>query len=166
MISTHDLAITLMTLGGLLIAGIAAQWLGQKTAIPRVTLLIGLGLAVGPTGADIISKVAQQTFPWISHVTLAMVGFLLGGKLHVKFLRSQGRAIFSSSLWITLFTWAAVSLACGWLAGNWPLALIFGAIATATDPAATHDIIQESGIQNEFTDRLLGIVSLDDVSPF
>jgi Kef-type K+ transport system membrane component KefB len=162
-VETPDLAISFTTLGSLLIAGLAAQWLGRKTAIPRVSLLIGLGILAGPTGADLIGDVAQRTFPWISHVTLALVGFLLGGKLHIRFLRSQGRAIFSTSLWITLMTWGIVTLAAGLLTGDWPLALLFGAIATATDPAATRDVIRESGIQNLFTDRLLGIVSLDDV---
>ena len=63
--------------------------------------------------------------------------FTLGGKLHLRFLRRQGRAILSSSLWITLVTWLCVTLACGLLTGDWPLALLFGAVATATDPAAT-----------------------------
>ena len=150
-------------MGSLLLAGLAAQWLGQKTAIPRVSLLICLGVAVGPTGADLLGDVADQTFPWISHIALAMVGFLLGGKLHLSFLRASREAIISSSLWITLLTWLVVMLVCGWLTGDWPLALLLGAIATATDPAATLDVVRESGIQNTFTDRLLGIVSLDDV---
>ena len=162
-IETQDLAISFTTLGGLMIVGLAAQWLGQKTSIPRVSLLIGLGILAGPSGADLVSRVAQQTFPWISHITLAWVGFLLGGKLHLRFLRRQGRSILSSSLWITLVTWVCVTLACGWLTGDWPLALLFGAVATATDPAATQDVIHESGKENVFTDRLLGIVSLDDV---
>ena len=148
-----DVAITFTTLGGLLIAGLAAQWLGQKTAVPRVTLLICLGVAVGPSGANIITDVAQSTFPWIAHITLATVGFLLGGKLHIKFLRKQGKAIFSTSIWVTLCTWAIVTLACGLLSGNWALGLMLGAIATATDPAATRDVIRESGIDNNFTDR-------------
>ena len=155
-VETQDLALSFTTLGGLMIVGLAAQWLGQKTAIPRVSLLIGLGILVGPTGADLVSEVAQKTFPWISHITLALVGFLLGGKLHIRFLRRQGQAILSSSLWITLVTWVCVTLACGWLTGDWPLALLFGAIATATDPAATQDVIHESGKENIFTDRLLG----------
>ena len=162
-IATSELAVSFTALGSLMIAGLVAQWLGQKTAIPRVSLLIGLGIIAGPTGADLISTVAQKTFPWISHVTLAMVGFLLGGKLHVSFLRRQGQAILSSSLWITLLTWGIVTLVCAWLTGDWALALLIGAIATATDPAATRDVILESKTQNLFTDRLLGIVSLDDV---
>jgi Kef-type K+ transport system membrane component KefB len=160
---TPDIAMSFIILGGLLLAGLGAQWLGQKTAIPRVTLLIALGIAVGPAGADILGDVAERTFPWITHITLALVGFLLGGKLHKRFLDQQGPLILSSSLQITIITWLLVTLACGWFTGNWPAALLLGAIATATDPAATHDVIKESGKQNAFTDRLLGIVSLDDV---
>lgn len=38
-----------------MILGLAAQWLGQKSSIPRVTLLIGLGILAGPSGADLVS---------------------------------------------------------------------------------------------------------------
>ena len=70
-----------------------------------------LGVAVGPGGLDLITCVARDTFPWVTHVTLAMVGFLLGGKLHVKLMRRQGKAIFTSSVWVTLATWAIVTVA-------------------------------------------------------
>lgn len=158
-----ELAAIFASLGGLMIAGLAAQWLGSRTAIPRVTLLICLGVAVGPSGLDFVTCVARDTFPWITHITLAMVGFLLGGKLHIKLMRRQGQAIFTSSVWVTLTTWAIVTVACALVSGNWVLGLMLGSIATATDPAATHDVIRESGIDNDFTDRLIGIVSLDDI---
>ena len=42
------------------------------------------------------------------------------------------------------------------------IALIFGAIATATAPAAVVMVIQEYRSKGEFTDTLLGIVAIDD----
>jgi Kef-type K+ transport system membrane component KefB len=49
------------------------------------------------------------------------------------------------------------------LAGVDPgLALVLGAIATATAPAAMTDVIRQSGINNSFTDTLKGIVGIDD----
>ncbi|GAB1262535.1 cation:proton antiporter [Aurantivibrio plasticivorans] len=157
------LATVFISLGSLLIAGLAAQWIGKKTAIPRVTLLITLGIAVGPSGFDLVSDLAQETFPWISHIALAMVGFLLGGKLHLRWLKAQGAAVISASIWVTVATWLAVSLAVALIFNNWPLALLLGAAATATDPAATRDVIEESNQSTPFTEKLLGIVALDDV---
>ncbi len=160
---TSEFAKIFISLGGLLILGLLAQWLGQRTAIPRVTILIALGILVGPTGFDVISQVARDTFPWISQITLAIVGFILGGKLHFRFLNKHGRDMVSTSLWVTLITWVVVVITSGLLSGDWPLAFIFGAIATATDPAATKDVVTESGQNNLFTQLLLGIVALDDV---
>ncbi len=48
-VETQDLAISFTTLGGLMILGLAAQWLGQKSSIPRVSLLIGLGMLMRVT---------------------------------------------------------------------------------------------------------------------
>ena len=88
---------------------------------------------------------------------------MLGGKLHQSFLREHGKTVLASSIWITVSTWATVTVACGLLTGDWPLALLFGAVATATDPAATHDVIKEQRFKGTFANQLLGIVSLDDV---
>jgi Kef-type K+ transport system membrane component KefB len=41
--------------------------------------------------------------------------------------------------------------------------LILGALAAATDPAATVDVIEESGARGKFTDTLFGVVAVDDV---
>ena len=43
------------------------------------------------------------------------------------------------------------------------LALLLGAIATATAPAAIADVIHQSGIRNGFSETLSGIVAIDDV---
>jgi Kef-type K+ transport system membrane component KefB len=43
------------------------------------------------------------------------------------------------------------------------LALLLAAIATATAPAATSDVIAQSGANNGFTQTLRGIVAIDDV---
>jgi Kef-type K+ transport system membrane component KefB len=42
------------------------------------------------------------------------------------------------------------------------MVLLLGAIATATDPAATLDAIRESGRESRFADVLTGVVAIDD----
>ncbi len=42
------------------------------------------------------------------------------------------------------------------------LSLLLAGIATATDPAATQDVVRQTGASGPFTDTLLGIVAIDD----
>lgn len=160
---TDVIAPHLASLGSLLLLGLCAQWLATKTKLPRVTLLILLGIALGPSGFNLIGEVVNQEFAWISTVALAMVGFLLGGKLDRRFLRAQGKMVLSYSIIITLTTWLSVALAMGLLLDQWALGFLLGAIATATDPAAVHDVINENKHQDDYADQLLGIVALDDI---
>lgn len=95
-------------------------------------------------------------------MALTMVAFLLGGSLTKKNLQAHGKSILLVSLSIVIVTLLLVSLGL-WLLGlDIELALLLGAIATATDPAATQDAIRQSGIKNAFTDTLKGIVAIDD----
>jgi NhaP-type Na+/H+ or K+/H+ antiporter len=160
---TDLIAIHLASLGSMLLLGLSAQWLAHKLNLPRVTLLILLGIAIGPSGLDLVSEVATAEFEWISTVALAMVGFLLGGKLTRKFIAKQGRIVLNHSIIITLATWLTVALAMGLLLDQWALGLLLGAIATATDPAAVHDVINEHKNGNDYNKQLLGIVALDDI---
>ncbi len=157
-----DLASALMSLGALFLAGLAADALGHRTRLPRVTLLLGCGLLVGPAGFDLMPVVLTEMYPVISIIALSMVAFLLGGELSLKALRAHGKAIVLISLSIVLVTLPLVAAGL-WLIGV-PLAaaLVLGALATATDPAATYDVIHQTGVENRFTHTLKGIVAIDD----
>ncbi len=157
-----DLAGFLVTLGVLFLAGLAADQLGQATRVPRVTLLLILGLAAGNGGFDVIPDEVAEWFDELSIVALTMVAFLLGGSLSRKNLRKHGRSIFAISISIVISTVLVVTLgltAAGTAGG---LALLLGAIATATAPAAMTDVIRQSGTKNGFTKSLKGIVAIDD----
>ncbi len=60
---------------------------------------------------------------------------------------------------------SAVVVSGGLLLAGVPLALalLFGGIATATAPAATYDVIKQSGRKGAFVETLEGIVAIDDV---
>ncbi|WP_421053244.1 cation:proton antiporter [Leisingera sp. D0M16] len=146
----------------LFLAGLAADQLGQVTRLPRVTMLLILGLAAGSSGLDLIPNEVARWFEELSIIALTMVSFLLGGSLTRKNLARHGRAIFAISVSIVICTLLVVSL--GLAAAGLPvgLALLLGAIATATAPAAMTDVIRQSGAKNGFTDTLKGIVAIDD----
>lgn len=157
-----DLAGFLITLGVLFLTGLAADQVGRVTRMPRVTLLLLLGIAIGDAGLDIIPEDVTQWFDEVSIVALTMVAFLLGGSLTRKSLASHGPAIFAISLSIVLATLIIVTVGLSFLGLASGLAALLAAIATATAPAAMTDVIRQSGVENGFTDTLKGIVAIDD----
>ena len=102
-------------------------------------------------------------FDPISIVALTMVAFLLGGTLTRNNLARHGVTILSISFSIVAVTLLVISVGLILVGVPAGLAMILGAIGTATAPAAMNDVIHQSGIENGFTDTLKGIVAIDDV---
>ncbi|MCA0930112.1 cation:proton antiporter [Ruegeria profundi] len=152
----------LVTLGVLFLAGLAADQLGRATRLPRVTLLLLLGVSIGDAGLNVIPDDVAQWFDEVSIVALTMVAFLLGGSLTRKNLIRHGLAIFTISIAIVLATLVIVTTGLSLLGLASGLALLLASIATATAPAAMADVIHQSGVKNDFTDTLKGIVAIDD----
>ncbi|GGD78832.1 cation:proton antiporter [Lacimicrobium alkaliphilum] len=152
----------LITVGGLLLAGLAVEGIGRHTPLPRVTLLLAFGFVIGPSGIDVLPDIQQTWFPVIANIALLMIGFLLGEKL-VRLLTGRlGDTILKVSIYNVVITVVVV------LAGLWlfdvPLimALLLAAIASATAPAATTDVIEEARAKGPFTSVLTGVVAIDD----
>jgi len=92
-----------------------------------------------------------------------MVAFLLGGKLSNVHLKNSGRDVAVISAGAVLVTAFVVFAGLALLGVAPALALVLAALATATDPAATNDVIRQYRSKGPFTTILSGIVALDDV---
>lgn len=152
----------LLTLGALFLAGLAADTLARRLALPRVTVLLLIGIAAGPAGLAVIPSGAHALFETLSTAALALVAFLLGNALTRAKLAAHGRAILLVSWAIVLATLAVVTVGLAAIGVPLALALVLAAIASATDPAATADVLAQSRAEGGFADRLRGIVAVDD----
>lgn len=152
----------LITLGAILFLGMATDYVGKHTFLPRVTLLLLLGIVVGPEGFDMVPAIIINRFDLIANMTLLIVGFLLGGKLSRKMFHAHGSQLLWISVSAALITSMVVFL--GLLAVGMPLevAILIGSIASATAPAATVNIVDEIETSTPFSDILLAIVAVDD----
>ncbi|NBB68700.1 MAG: cation:proton antiporter, partial [Alphaproteobacteria bacterium] len=157
-----DLALIITTLGALLLLGLVGDLLSRALPLPRVTLLVLFGVAIGPPGLDLLPAQAADWYPLISDLALLMVGFLLGGKLSRETLGEVGTQVLT----ISAFEVVGVSLAVllGLLAVGVPVevALLLAGIAPASAPAAVINVTEQLGAKGRYTDTLLGIVALDD----
>lgn len=157
-----NVAEVMLVIGGILLAALAADTLGRRTRLPRVTLLLLLGLAVGPSGMALIPDGVEAWYPLTADLALVMVAFLLGGELTVSTLRQHGRDVMTVSLVVVVVT--AIVVLTGLVLAGFPteLAILLGVIATSTDPAAVADVVHESRARGPTTRVLLGVVAVDD----
>ena len=157
-----ELHLVFLVLGGLLLIGVLADEVGRRTRLPRVSLLIVLGIAVGPSGFDLLPPAFQNLFEFLASAALTMVAFLLGGRLSMATLRSHGKTILTVSAAAVILT--ALIVGIGLIVVGTPVvvALLLAGIATATAPAATQDVVRQIRAEGPFTDTLLGIVAIDD----
>ena len=155
-------ALTLITLGLLFLGGLATDYIGRHTFIPRVSALIVFGFLIGPSALDILPDMSKEWFPYVTDMVLVMVGFLLGSSLTFEGFKESGRIVFAISICVVIVTTLLVSLGLWILGLPLPLALLCGGIASSTAPTATMDVVHELRLKNRPSQILLRVVAIDD----
>ncbi|MEA3289460.1 MAG: cation:proton antiporter [Campylobacterota bacterium] len=155
----------LFIIGIIFFFGLAADVLGRKTSIPRVTFLIITGIILGPSVLNILPKhFVNNWFETITIIALGMVGFLLGQQFTLKSLKDMGKTVFSIAIGKVLFAFLFISITLVFLFNiPFEVSLILASIATATAPAAVYETVNELKIDNKFSKKLLAIVAFDDI---
>jgi len=157
-----EIAISLITIGVLLLVGMAASLASERVPIPRVTFLILAGIAVGGSGLGLLPALAESWHPIVSTLALMFVGFLLGARLRLSVLRAHGKAILSVTLGKVVISALVVGIGLAMIGTDPVIVLLLAGIATATDPAAVQAVIHELRAEGPFTDTTVGVVALDD----
>lgn len=150
-------------IGGILLLGVLTDFVGKRTYLPRVTLLLLFGIVIGEQGFQLLPELFTNHFEWVANSALLVVGFLLGGQFDLKSLkRSRSELIWISSAG-ALCTLLFVFVGLFFTGLTIPLAIILACIASATAPAPIVDIAIENKDTSAFTTLLLKIVAIDDV---
>ena len=105
----QEFASVLITLGGVMLLGMLTDLLGRHTPLPRVTLLLLFGLAIGPSGIALLPEIEPALFELLSVMALVMIGFLIGGTLTGSTLRRHGRRVLTISVAMVVATVAIVA---------------------------------------------------------
>lgn len=154
---------TILSLGFILLAALLSGKLIRQLKVPMVTAYLLLGIAVGPAALNLVSNDLLNSSGLISNIVLGLIAFGIGRNFSWEIFRKIGKPV----LWISTLeasgAWLLVTIVF-WLVLKQPLyiALLFGAISSATAPAATMMVIREYKAKGSFTDMLLGIVAIDD----
>ena len=153
----------ILSLAIIFILSFFASRLTRKLKIPTITAYVILGILLSPNLLNLISQKFLATSDFFSQIVLGMIAFSLGESFSLRTLRRVGRAVISISISASLLPCLLVTVVL-WLVFKQPfyIALVFGAIASATAPAVVVMVTQEYKAKGDFTDTLLGVVAIDD----
>ena len=135
------------------------QWIG----IPQVVGFIIVGLLLGTSFLNIVPLELVRELDFISEIALGLIGFEIGSHLRFGELRRMGRMILLILLGEAVGTFLLVTTGVYLVTRSDYTALIFGALAAATAPAATVDVLAEYRSKGPLTTALLAVVGMDDV---
>lgn len=153
----------IITIIGLLIAvTFLGSKLFQRLGIPQVVGYIIIGVLLGASFLNIVPLELSNELTFISEIALGLIGFDMGSHLYFGDVRNQGKSILSILLFESLGTFALVTGGVYLITGSLNTALIFGALSSATAPAATVDVLAEYDAKGPLTTSLLAVVGLDD----
>lgn len=152
----------LITIGSLLLVGLLAHQVGKKTHVPRVTLLLLIGALISPNAFNIIPIELQSWFPYISQISLCMVGFLLGEQFVYHTFIKSSKGVWSVTIFESLFAALLVFFTLYLLDVPIVIAILLAGIAPASAPAATLDVIKQTGVNGKLPKMLMQVVAIDD----
>lgn len=170
-IMTDFLAIALALIFGLLFTRITSL-----LKLPDVTAYLIAGVLIGPyclgqLGIEGLGFTAMESIEkvgFISDVALGFIAFAIGNEFRLSHLKETGKQATIVGILQAVVTTIVVDAALIGLhfvlGDKLPLeaAIVLGAIASATAPAATLMVVRQYKAKGKLTDMLLPVVALDD----
>jgi Kef-type K+ transport system membrane component KefB len=154
---------TILCLGIVLVGALVAEKVINYLKIPAITSYILLGILLGPYAFNITGEGLLASSELLSNIVLGFIAFHIGKNFSIESFKRIGKAVISVSIAVTIATLICVTLGIHYVAHQpFHIALLFGAIATATAPATTMMVIRQYKARGLFTDVLLGTVAIDD----
>ncbi len=167
----------LFTLTVALFAGLLLSRLAKLINLPAVTAYLVAGVLIGPFllgrfGVEGLGftdfDISSEKFKIISDVALGFIAFSIGNEFRMKDLKQFGKQATIIGIFQAIFTTIVADIgliALHFIMPNkFPIeaAIILGAIASATAPAATLMVVKQYKAHGPVTKTLLPVVALDD----
>lgn len=158
-------------LGTLLLTGFLAGRTASRIGLPEVTGYILVGVLLNPQVSGIVSSDFVSGSELVTSLTLAVITFSIGASLYIPDIRKVGRtiglvALFEAEMANLFIALGMVLLLPLLLPGSAPyaipLALLFGALGSPTDPSATLAIAHQYRCSGPVSRTVLGVAALDD----
>ncbi len=163
----------LFEFGLILIVGYIFGNLANLFKLPRVSGYILAGIIMSPSLLGIIDRKFLENADVVTHASLSIITFLIGASLSWKRVRRFGKSIALITIGEAELAYILVTLTMSlylYLTQDYDLslvialALLFGSLASPTDPTATLAVIHEYRARGPLTTTVLGVAALDDAT--
>ena len=156
--------------GIVVLGGAFGARLFQRFHIPQVVGSVVIGVLLCEDVLNVITQDMVERLEPFTIFALGILGFMIGGELRADVFRKYGRQfftiLFSQGLGAFVLVATAGSallwLGTGSLSTSVAVGIVLGAIASATAPAATVNVLWEYKTRGPLTAAVLAIVALDD----
>ncbi len=139
---------------------------GRGASYAKIPVIIGYiitGAIFGPSILRYVSNIQIAQLGFINLITLSLIGFNIGSELRFRELQKMGRKIVIIVLFEASIAFVVTALATGLILRSVPMGIIYGALACATAPAGTIDVIRQYQAKGEVTSTLYAVMGLDDI---
>ncbi|MEW5894906.1 MAG: cation:proton antiporter [Candidatus Omnitrophota bacterium] len=153
---------TLLLIGLAVFLGVISGKFFQRIKIPQVVGYILIGLFIGKSFLHIFEGPVIEGMMPVVNFTLGIIGFIIGGYLKRDVFSKYGRSVYAILLGEGILAFFLVAAVVTLITKKLYLGLLFGAIASATDPASTTSVLWEYRSKGPLTTTLASIVALDD----
>ena len=145
-------------------AGLILSRLMKLLNLPNVTGYLIAGVLIGPFVLNLVTIEHIKSIKLITNTALGFIAFSIGGEFKLQFLKKLGKQIIVITVVQAVTTVVVVALALLLVPGEHkvPRALLLGAIAAATAPAATLLVVRQYKARGPVTDTLLPVTAFDD----
>ena len=166
----------LLSLSIAIMSGLMLSRLAKLLKLPAVTAYLVAGILIGPfclgrfgvSGLGFTSKLELDSLEIISEVALGFIAFSIGNEFRLAQIKKIGKqatviGIFQAVV-ATLVVDAALIGLHFIIPDKFPLesAILLGAVASVTAPAATLMVVRQYKAKGPVTDTLLPVVAIDD----
>lgn len=148
--------------GALLLAGFVGGKAATRLRLPTISGYVVAGLVLGPSVLNVVPDHVVESLAPVPHIALGLIAITIGSEFRLAKLRQTGRNILVITVIQLLATFASVTAALVLFGAPLPMAMLLGAIASATAPAATVAIASELRARGPLVSKLFGVVALDD----
>ena len=147
----------------IILSGMIMARLVSKFKLPHVTGYLLAGVLIGPSILNLVPKEAGESLTVISEAALGFIAYSIGSEMNFKNLKKVGKSLITITIFEALMPAILVTLTMIYVFKQpLPFAIVIGAIASATAPAATIMVIKQYKAKGKIVDTLLPVVAMDD----
>ena len=166
----------LIALAVALVGGLMLSRLTKLLNLPAVTAYLLAGLLLGPfclgmlklPGLGFNSLQQVESFNIVTQTALGFIAFTIGNEFRLHQLKAMGRSAITIGILQAVITTVVVDVIlivlhlCFPHVISLPCAIVLGAIASATAPAATLMVVRQYKADGPLTRLLMLVVAIDD----